>query len=296
MAIPAALLAGLISAGGSAGSSFMDRRADKKAAKRRNQHEQRLANQEHHINTNMMHYQNQWNLDQWNRANEYNSPIQQMQRFSEAGLNPHLIYGKGSHSAGTAAPLRSVDAKPYNRVEVRSVGEGLNTFSNIARQMNLNAQTNNVRAMTQVHEQEAANKAQEQLIKAVDLKQKKVNLGVSRGIADYAVDSARVNLESANQDLRTKKMQNNILDQTQNTQIEAKKQELLNLARDGKIKQLDVAIKSFQAYLTKQGLTQSDNVVARWLYKNAPWLQEQMKKAGSAIINPFNSNLNHFQK
>lgn len=39
---------------------------------------------------------NQWNLDMWNRANEYNSPLQQMQRFKEAGLNPNLIYGQGS--------------------------------------------------------------------------------------------------------------------------------------------------------------------------------------------------------
>lgn len=40
-------------------------------------------------------------LDMWNKANEYNSPKMQMQRFEEAGLNKNLIYERGS--SGTAA-------------------------------------------------------------------------------------------------------------------------------------------------------------------------------------------------
>lgn len=46
-------------------------------------------------------YQNQWNLDQWNRENEYNSPAEQMKRYQEAGLNPNLIYGQQNLSAGS---------------------------------------------------------------------------------------------------------------------------------------------------------------------------------------------------
>lgn len=46
-------------------------------------------------------YQNQWNLDQWNRENEYNSPVAQMARYQEAGLNPNLIYGQQNLSAGS---------------------------------------------------------------------------------------------------------------------------------------------------------------------------------------------------
>lgn len=43
----------------------------------------------------------QWQEDMWNKTNEYNSPVMQMQRFKEAGLNPHLIYGQGN--SGNAA-------------------------------------------------------------------------------------------------------------------------------------------------------------------------------------------------
>lgn len=41
-------------------------------------------------------------LQMWEKQNLYNSPEAQMQRFMAAGLNPHLIYGGGSSSAGNA--------------------------------------------------------------------------------------------------------------------------------------------------------------------------------------------------
>ena len=44
-------------------------------------------------------------LQDWNRQNAYNTPLQQMQRFKEAGLNPNLIYKQTNE----AAPVRSTD-------------------------------------------------------------------------------------------------------------------------------------------------------------------------------------------
>lgn len=37
-----------------------------------------------------------WDLTMWNLQNAYNDPSQQMARFKNAGLNPNLIYGKGT--------------------------------------------------------------------------------------------------------------------------------------------------------------------------------------------------------
>lgn len=42
-------------------------------------------------------------LDMWNKMNAYNAPSKQMERFKEAGLNPHLIYGQGN--AGNASTM-----------------------------------------------------------------------------------------------------------------------------------------------------------------------------------------------
>lgn len=60
----------------------------------------------------MWNKSNKWNLDRWNEQNLYNSPEQQMERYKEAGLNPNLIYGTGTTSAGnTNLPSTSQTAK-----------------------------------------------------------------------------------------------------------------------------------------------------------------------------------------
>lgn len=50
-------------------------------------------------NLNLAKMQNQWNIEQWNRGNAYNSPAAQMARYKAAGLNPDLIYGQQNLSA-----------------------------------------------------------------------------------------------------------------------------------------------------------------------------------------------------
>lgn len=51
-------------------------------------------------------------LADWARSNEYNSPLAQMQRLREAGLNPHLVYGGGANAV--SQPVRSTDVKGWN--------------------------------------------------------------------------------------------------------------------------------------------------------------------------------------
>lgn len=49
-------------------------------------------------------------LADWSMQNEYNSPAAQMQRFKDAGLSPHLIYGQTNQ----AGAVRSTESKPWN--------------------------------------------------------------------------------------------------------------------------------------------------------------------------------------
>lgn len=51
-----------------------------------------------------------WALDDWNMQNAYNSPEQQMQRYKNANLNPHLIYGQ----TNMADAVRSTPAADWN--------------------------------------------------------------------------------------------------------------------------------------------------------------------------------------
>lgn len=56
--------------------------------------------------------QNQWNLEQWQRNNDYNTPSAVMSRLREAGVNPHMYYSKGNVMGGvsTASPEMTAGA------------------------------------------------------------------------------------------------------------------------------------------------------------------------------------------
>lgn len=55
-----------------------------------------LANQQEKSNLELARFQAEANERYLQQQLEYNSPANQMKRFQEAGLNPHLIYGQGS--------------------------------------------------------------------------------------------------------------------------------------------------------------------------------------------------------
>lgn len=52
----------------------------------------------------LMEYQYQLNQKAIRQQNQYNSPIAQMQRLREAGLNPNLVYGNGVEGNQSSAP------------------------------------------------------------------------------------------------------------------------------------------------------------------------------------------------
>lgn len=55
------------------------------------------------------------NMEQWNRANQYDSPAAQMGRLKSAGLNPMLVYGSGNPAGGSnPSPQMSVPSGTYN--------------------------------------------------------------------------------------------------------------------------------------------------------------------------------------
>lgn len=57
----------------------------------------------------MYDQQYQRNVEMWRMQNAYNLPIEQVKRLREAGLNPNLLYGNGSSSAGLAGDISTAD-------------------------------------------------------------------------------------------------------------------------------------------------------------------------------------------
>lgn len=82
-------------------------------------------------------------LADFERANAFNSPIQIMRRYKEAGINPNLVYGNAS--GATAAPIRSSTPTGGNQTAPSVDGSfvGTSAQSYLASQQTM-AQTENL--------------------------------------------------------------------------------------------------------------------------------------------------------
>ena len=105
-----------------------------------------IARETNQANRENQEYQNAWNLEQWNRENEYNSPLEKRKRLEAAGLNP-IFYGLDG--AGNAGSLQSAPFTAVNGAPMLNSGEFFgNSIANAAKtaaEINLiNKQADNV--------------------------------------------------------------------------------------------------------------------------------------------------------
>lgn len=91
------LIAGVASIANSIVTPIAQKRAQERAMK---------------YNKAMMDYQNQLNIQNWQRENSYNTPARQMQRYVQAGLNPNLVAMDGS--SGLAGDVGSVTPTSFS--------------------------------------------------------------------------------------------------------------------------------------------------------------------------------------
>lgn len=74
----------------------------------------------------MAERQNQWNLDMWNKQNEYNSPSNQVQRLLDAGINPNNAVGNIQNTATSPAVGSPLPTSSAPTMQQRQYN-GLNT-------------------------------------------------------------------------------------------------------------------------------------------------------------------------
>lgn len=86
--------------------------------------------------------QNQWNLDMWNKQNEYNTPQAQMQRMLEAGINPAAAAQgiSGSNQSAGSVQGASNGGAPNNSLPDNGLGRLGDAIGNSVNSA-LNAQT-----------------------------------------------------------------------------------------------------------------------------------------------------------
>lgn len=73
----------------------------------------------------LMDYQNDINVQNWNMQNAYNSPSAQVQRYKDAGLNTSLIYGGSGAVSGNAETVASPSGSSLSSGVDGKVSSGL---------------------------------------------------------------------------------------------------------------------------------------------------------------------------
>lgn len=90
------------------------------------------------------------NQKMWQLQNDYNSPVNQMARYREAGLNPHMMYG--SVSSGNSTNVPEFDAPRMENAYqslANGISGGFNTFSDTlfrAKQLDADLSVKNAQA------------------------------------------------------------------------------------------------------------------------------------------------------
>lgn len=119
----------------------------------------------------------------WHMTNEYNSPVQQMARLRQGGLNPHLVYGNGAGGM-TASTLSAGGAPSVSRAATewdlgKVVGGGISAYYDV---LTKEAQLNNLEKQNQILNEEAKLKGMDVEQKGIDLELNKVYSGEERQI------------------------------------------------------------------------------------------------------------------
>lgn len=225
-------------------------------------------------------YQSAWernranDLANWNRNNQYNSPQMQMQRFKEAGLNPHLIYGKGT--AGNATAMRSPDIKPYSRAEHKSVTAGIDAFGDFNEFKNIQAQTKNTEAGTILTALQSVNQASETERNFGGEGNNKFTASVDAAIA--AARTAEYGTKKAKHDADIRGDDSNISLNTKTARIKIVKKTLANLELDRQGKVSDNAVKAFAAEMARLKIHPNDHMILREIKRVMQNPKEFIKK------------------
>lgn len=224
-------------------------------------------------NEKMWNKQKDWSLQMWNKQNAYNTPQAQMARFRQAGLNPNLIYGKGT--AGQATPVQQPDVKGYSRAEAANVTRGMDAFGDYTRLSNIRTQSDNLRAQTDLAEQNALLTAQKTANEVLNNKRGKLDYSIAKELKDTQVEAAKANLDSLNKKIKGQELDNMFNQKSLNPRVNKIKADLQNALRDGKLKNLDTQLKKWEVELSKDNLTPKD----MWLLRLVQLLKKKKSKS-----------------
>jgi hypothetical protein len=203
------------------------------------------------------------NIDFWNKQNEYNSPVNQMKRLSEAGLNPNLVYGSGATANQSAPAPRyqrpQIEYKSYTPDLSSAVSAFLDTQLKMAQIDAVNAQTKNVEAKTETEKFTTA-------LRDITGQRGKIALSQESFLAPYQQDVAveKHLQEGIRTDILFQQLMNMKTDEaTKLLQQDYVRNKVSQQQIDKEKKEADLLFKRNQNELRKIGVTENDNIILR---------------------------------
>lgn len=133
-----------------------------------------------------------WALEDFAQTNKYNSPEQQMVRFREAGLNPHLVYGSGAQT--TASMIKSTQPHVPHVDPLKSipfqVPDLSGAFGSMYDMQESQARIENMRAQNQLLLQRYDIGSLDIANKAIKNEKDSFSLGLAKELKDATIERA----------------------------------------------------------------------------------------------------------
>lgn len=234
-------------------------------------------------NIELAKYQNDWNLAQWNRDNEYNLPINQMMRLKEAGLNPNLVYGSGASTLAASSPKAAgASVIPYTGFNL-GIGDAIDSYVSVSRMAKENALAD---SQVQVNNQQKLESAQRIAESASREASNKFDLGLKRKLETTQIEAALENLNQVRNSNEVSRKQQKLMD------LEIEMMPLKRRLTEKQIRQLDAAVYKmsldsnlleFERDLNKVGLRKDDPWYFRILNKMLEFSKPVARFAGMAL-------------
>lgn len=196
------------------------------------------------VYTNQQNYRN--SIKAWQMQNAYNTPLQQMQRFKEAGLNPNLIYKQSNE----AAPIRSTD------FVAPKIDEGL--LDVLGKSNNIQVQDLNIQSMKLRNENQ---ELQNDLLRSQlpDLKEK---TGISNRVGNATYDNLVEGANLKRQERSQKDTINPLLAKKEEKNLKIMDQQFTALSQNNQFNQLSRPIQLKIAEATQKSLETTNELKA----------------------------------
>lgn len=236
-------------------------------------------------------YQKDFGMAQY--QNEYNSPASQMQRYRDASLNPHLIYGQGTPGNMSDAPAYKQAVADYSGVmspDISPVGGVIGNYQDYKMRQ---AQIDNVNANTQATKQKTINESFREWLLALQGKTAEFDLDRRKALAPYqeevAKGEARKVQPLVDQEF-TKMMTLRREELIKMLEAQSKEKQLTQQDLDAELKRAELLFKKFENMWRQQGVTSADNPILRMLIRWATENGINLLEAPKELINKFRGN------